>query len=47
MKDTLTEMKHNLQGIHNRVDKTENQINNLEYKEKTKQTKIPCDLRKG
>ena len=33
MKDTLTEMKNNLQGINNRVDKTKNQISDLEYEE--------------
>ena len=33
MKDTLIEMKNNLQGINSRVDEAENQINNLEYQE--------------
>ena len=33
MKDTLTEMKNNLQGIDITVDEAENQISNLEYKE--------------
>ena len=33
MKDTLTEMKNNLQGINSRVDEAENQISDLEYKE--------------
>ena len=33
MKDTLTEMKNNLQGISSRVDEAENQISDLEYKE--------------
>ena len=33
MKDTLTEMKNNLQDINSRVDEAENQISNLEYKE--------------
>ena len=32
MKDTLTEIKNNLQGF-NRVDKAKNQISDLEYKE--------------
>ena len=32
MKDTLIEIKNNLQG-NNRVDKAENQINDLEHKE--------------
>ena len=33
MKNTLTEIKNNLQGIHSRVEKAKNQISNLEYKE--------------
>ena len=33
MKDTLIEIKYNLQGNNSRVNKAENQINNLEYKE--------------
>ena len=33
MKDALIEIKNNLQGINSRVDETENQINDLEYKE--------------
>ena len=33
MKDTLTEIKNNLQGNNSRVDKAENQIYNFEYKE--------------
>ena len=32
MKDTLTEMKKNVQGINSRED-TKNQISDLEYKE--------------
>ena len=32
-KDTLIEMKKNLQGNNSRVDETENQINDLEHKE--------------
>ena len=31
-KDTLIEIKHNLQGNNNRVDGVENQINDLEHK---------------
>ena len=31
MKDTRIEIKNNLQGINNRVDKTKNQINDLEH----------------
>ena len=33
MKDTLMEIKNNLQGNNSRVDEDENQINNLEHKE--------------
>ena len=33
MKDTLTEIKNNLQGNNSRVDESKNQINDLEYKE--------------
>ena len=33
VKDTLTEMKNNLQGNDSGVDEAENQINDLEYKE--------------
>ena len=33
MKDTLIEIKNNLQGNNNRADEAENQINNLEHKE--------------
>ena len=33
MKDTLIEIKHNLQGNNSRVDEAENQINDLEHKE--------------
>ena len=33
MKDTLIEIKNNLQGINSIVDKADNQISNLEYKE--------------
>ena len=32
MKDTLIEIKNNLQGINSRVDEAKNQINDLEYK---------------
>ena len=39
MKDTLIEIKNNLQGINSREDDTENQISELEYKEaKTNQS---------
>ena len=33
MKDTLIEIKNNLQGNISRVDEVKNQINDLEYKE--------------
>ena len=33
MKDTLTEIKNNSQGINSRLDEAENQISDLEYKE--------------
>ena len=33
-KDTLIEIKNNLQGNSNRIDEAENQINDLEHKEK-------------
>ena len=36
-KDTLIEIKNNLQGNNSRVDEAENQINNLEHKEAKKQ----------
>ena len=32
MKDTLTEMKNNLQGINSRADEAQNQINDFEHK---------------
>lgn len=31
MKDILTEMKNNLQGINNRVEKAETQTSDLDY----------------
>ena len=33
MKETLMEIKKNLQGNNSRVDEAENQINDLEHKE--------------
>ena len=36
MKDILTEIKNNLQGINCRVDEAENQNNDLEYNEAKK-----------
>ena len=38
MKDTLIEIKNNLQGVNSRVRKAENQVNDLEYKEKKNPT---------
>ena len=36
MKDTLIEIKNNLQGINSRMDEVQNQINDLEHrKQKT------------
>ena len=32
-KDTLTEIRNNLQGNHSRADEAKNQINDLEHKE--------------
>ena len=39
MKDILTEIKNNLQGINCRVDEAENQNNDLEYNEAKKISK--------
>ena len=36
MKDTLIEIKNNLQGNNSRVDEAENQINDLEHKKEKK-----------
>ena len=36
MKDSLIEIKNNLQGNNGRVDEAENQINDLEHKEAKK-----------
>ena len=36
IKFTLSEIKKSLQGINNRVDEAENQINDLEHKEEKK-----------
>ena len=38
IKDTLTEMKNNLQGINSRIDDVKNQIRDLAYKEAKKPT---------
>ena len=45
MKDTLTEMKNNLQGVDSRADDAENQISNLEHK-KAKNTQTRTARRK-
>ena len=37
MKDSLIEIKNNLQGNNSRADEAENQINDLEHKEAKKQ----------
>ena len=37
MKDTLIEIKNNLQGSNSRMDEAENQINDLDHKEVQKQ----------
>ena len=37
MKDTLIEIKNNLQGNNSRADEAKNQINDLEHKEAKKQ----------
>ena len=34
MKDTLIEIKNNLQGINSRVDEAEKQISDLEYRKR-------------
>ena len=36
MKDTLIEIKNNLQGSNSRMDEAENQINGIEHKEEKK-----------
>ena len=36
-KDTLIDIKNNIQGNNSRVDEAENQINDLEHKEAKKQ----------
>ena len=45
MKDTLIEIKNNLQANNSRVDEAENRINDMEHKEaknqKTKHTHTP------
>ena len=39
MKDTLMEIKNNLQGVDSRMDKAKNQSNDMEYKQTNKQKK--------
>ena len=38
MKDTVTEIRNNLQGNNSLVDEAENQINDLEHKEAKNQS---------
>ena len=45
MKDTLIEMKNNLEGVNSRVDEAENPISNLEYK-KAKNTQLELQKEK-
>ena len=46
-KDTLIEIKSNLQGINSRVDEAKNQISDLEYKEaKNKKQYKNCKKKK-
>ena len=52
MKDSIIEIKNNLQGNNGRVDEAENQINDLEHKEakkksnqKNKKKKEPLKMR--
>ena len=44
-KDTVIEIKNNLQGINNRVDETKNQINDLKHKEGKKKKPIKTTRR--
>ena len=47
MKDTLIEIKNNLQGNNSRVDEAENLNNDLEHKkEKTESKKLKIYLKK-
>ena len=45
-KDTLIEIKNNLQGNNNRVDEAENQIYDLEHKETIRTTRIKKNPKK-
>ena len=46
MKDTLTEIKNNLQGNNSRVDEAKNHINDLEQKEaKNNQSELQEEIR--
>ena len=46
MKDTLTEIKNNLQGNNSRVDEAKNHINDLEHKEaKNNQSELQEEIR--
>ena len=46
-KDTLIEIKNNLQGNNSRVDEAENQINDLEHKQAKTKTKIKKNKQKN
>ena len=47
MKDSLIEMKNNLQGNNSKVDEAQNEINDLKHKEPTRTgKKIPLKMRK-
>ena len=46
MKDTLTEIKNNLQGNNSSMDEAENQVSNLEHKEaKNNQSELQVEKR--
>ena len=45
MKDTLMEIKNNLQGVDSRMDKAKNQINDLEHEEAKNQQSEPQEKR--
>ena len=47
MKDTLTEMKNNLQGINSRVHEAKNQNRDLKYKEAKKHSIKTAKSRKN
>ena len=45
MKDTLIEIKNNLQGNNSRLDEADNQINDLEHKEASNNQSEPEEKR--